>query len=313
MLSENIFPASPEKVSCVAVAIPWKLAKLGEAQETSEVGWICPYQLFAFGHRLGDGIRKLEIFKSVQKFNSQEELESLNKSESKGLVKKSNSLRWEIELGVHSIRSQVSDCSAQERPRDQPRNWALSSAFWTFWQRFCLKSGAREVFDHERQLSLGNSTLQVCWLSAPPGPSLWTENGWPPFWSSDSWPTTLSAHLDFHVLSYPCGAHKDRTQLGNRFFFDGIKTIYLGAKLKRLDQIIVPTLLEAIENLVNPSMHGTTKSMTLYYRRISCGYLIPHMGQFTEALGKLYSQVPKGGFFVAMQLETSAISCLHFL
>ena len=36
---------------------------------------------------------ELEILKSVQKFNFQVELESLNKSESKGHVKKSSSLR----------------------------------------------------------------------------------------------------------------------------------------------------------------------------------------------------------------------------
>ena len=46
----------------------------------------------------------------------------------------------------------------------------------------------------------------------------------------------------------------------------------------------------ARENLGNPSMHETTtKSMRLYYRRISCGYLTPpplHMGQLSTAFGK---------------------------
>ena len=56
-------------------------------------------------------LTELEILKSVQKFqkfqkfNFQEELELLNKSESNGHVKKSNSLRWEIGLGVHNIWS----------------------------------------------------------------------------------------------------------------------------------------------------------------------------------------------------------------
>ena len=74
----------------------------------------------------------------------------------------------------------------------------------------------------------------------------------------------------------------------------------------------------ARENLGNPSMHETTtKSMRLYYRRISCGYLTPPPPfiwvNFRRRLGKLYSHVPKEGFFVAMQVETSAISCQHFL
>ena len=53
-------------------------------------------------------LAELEILKSeqkFQKFNFQEELELLNKSESNGHVKKSNSLRWEIGLGVHNIWS----------------------------------------------------------------------------------------------------------------------------------------------------------------------------------------------------------------
>ena len=53
-------------------------------------------------------LTELEILKSVQKFqkfNFQEDLELLNKSESNGHVKKSISLRWEIGLGVHNIWS----------------------------------------------------------------------------------------------------------------------------------------------------------------------------------------------------------------
>ena len=49
---------------------------------------------------------------------------------------------------------------------------------------------------------------------------------------------------------------------------------------------MVPTSLEARENLGNPSKHGiTTKSMKLYYRRISSGCTTPHMGHITEAFG----------------------------
>lgn len=73
---------------------------------------------------------------------------------------------------------------------------------------------------------------------APPRPSLWTENGWPPCWSSDSWQTTLYVRWDwlffpstpwskpcekirshFYLLSCPGGSHRGRTHLGNRFFF----------------------------------------------------------------------------------------------
>ena len=93
---------------------------------------------------------------------------------------------------------------------------------------FCLKFGAREVFDYEYQFRRRKSTLQACWLSAPPRPSLGTENGWPPLdrLTPERPPFTSDVRWDFHVLSYPCGTHEDRTQLGNRFSFDGIKTIY---------------------------------------------------------------------------------------
>ena len=46
---------------------------------------------------------ELEILKSVQKFNFQEELESLNKSEGKGHVKKSSSLRSLNPISVNDL------------------------------------------------------------------------------------------------------------------------------------------------------------------------------------------------------------------
>lgn len=46
---------------------------------------------------------ELEILKSVQKFNFQEELESLNKSEDTGHVKKSSSLRGLDPISVNDL------------------------------------------------------------------------------------------------------------------------------------------------------------------------------------------------------------------
>ena len=94
---------------------------------------------------------------------------------------------------------------------------------------FCLKSGARGVFDHKCQFRRRKSTTpSVLTVGAAKAQSM--NRKWltslldrltperPPFTSDVRW--------DFHVPSYPCKTHEDRTQLGNGFSFDSIKTIY---------------------------------------------------------------------------------------
>ena len=144
---------------------------------------------------------------------------------------------------------------------------------------------------------------------APPRPSLWTENGWPPCWSSDSWPTTLYVRWDWlsfpstpwskpcekirshiYLLSCPGGSHRGRTHLRNRFFFLMALRRFI-ARRGQVKEIRSDNGINFTRGERTLSMHGiTTKSVKLDYRRISSGYLTPHMSHYLQDSFKWFTR-----------------------